>query len=226
MVNKIIILSVCSIILTAAAVLYMSYSLDIEEEKKLNVCIKKFFQKRLYIAYVVAMLAVLIAMSVSLSYFYHANTLIENARLIFMLAALFIAAWFDQRKNVIPNKLVASMFLVRIAFYVIEAFKDYNKFWSVFKMDLIAGLLILAFFIVGVLVVKNGIGMGDIKLLLAMAFYQGFYGVVSSVFISLIIVFIFSVGLLLTKKKNRKDTVAFAPSLLIGTTLSIFMTGM
>ena len=68
--------------------------------------------------------------------------------------------------------------------------------------------------------------MGDIKLMLVMCLFQGFYGVVSSLFCSLFIAFIYAIIVLLLRKKTKKDSVAFAPAILLGTALSIFLTGM
>ena len=47
-----------------------------------------------------------------------------------------------------------------------------------------------------------------------------------SVFVSLIVSFVISAVLLVTKKKKRRDVIPFAPALMIGTYISVFLTGM
>ena len=68
--------------------------------------------------------------------------------------------------------------------------------------------------------------MGDIKLMLVMCLFQGFYGVASALFCSLFVAFIYAVVVLITKKKSKSDAVAFAPAILLGTMLSVFLIGM
>lgn len=67
--------------------------------------------------------------------------------------------------------------------------------------------------------------MGDIKLFCVMAIYLGLEGIWSAIFCSLIVSFVIAVFSLATKRVNRKDNIPFAPAILIGTYLSIFLTG-
>jgi len=80
--------------------------------------------------------------------------------------------------------------------------------------------------IIGIFVVKNGFGMGDIKLMFIMILYLGFAGSFSAIFMSLVLSMIASIYLLIKKEKNKKDTIPFAPFVLIGTYLSVFLMGM
>ena len=73
---------------------------------------------------------------------------------------------------------------------------------------------------------KNSIGMGDIKLFAVMGLYQGLWGVINSVFFSLAASFVISIAFLITKKKGRKDSIAFAPSIFVGTVVAICLAGM
>ena len=75
------------------------------------------------------------------------------------------------------------------------------------------------------LLLKGSIGFGDIKLFIVMGLLLGLEGIWSAIFISLIVSFIISVYLLATKKKSRKDAIPFAPALMIGTYISIIITG-
>lgn len=64
------------------------------------------------------------------------------------------------------------------------------------------------------------------KLFAVMGLYQGLWGAVNSVFFSLLASFVVSVALLISKKKGRKDTISFGPSILIGTIAAIGLAGM
>lgn len=75
------------------------------------------------------------------------------------------------------------------------------------------------------LVMKNCMGMGDVKLLMVMGLLQGLTGLVSSVFTSMLILFFVSLFYLISRRKGRKDAVAFAPAVLAGATVSILLKG-
>ena len=178
------------------------------------------------IVFLVLMFVGLCGMSTLLKTVYENNTLLHNAKMIMLLAVLFIAANTDARKRLIPNKLDLIGLVLRVVFWVIELITVPDEFLNIVKNDLYACLLVVMFFVVGVLLVKGGIGMGDIKLMLVMCLFQGFYGVVSSLFCSLFVAFVYAIIVLLLRKKTKKDSVAFAPAILLGTALSIFLTGM
>ena len=178
------------------------------------------------LAFLLVMLLALCGIAVALELMFPSNKLIGNGKLLTLLAILFVAANIDARYRIIPNVLVLTGLVTRVVFWLLELFTSPGQFLSVIKNDLSACLLVLAFFVVGVLLVKGGIGMGDIKLMLVMGLFQGFYGVVSSLFCALFVAFIYAIIVLLFKRKTKKDSVAFAPAILLGTLVSVFLTGM
>lgn len=178
------------------------------------------------LAFLIVMFLALCAVAVVLARIYPSNSLIDNGKLLVLLALLFVAASVDARQRIIPNAVVLAGLALRAVFWIMELVTAPSSFWNIMKNDLLACLLVVAFFVVGVLLVKGGIGMGDIKLMLVMCLFQGFYGVVSSLFCSLFVAFVYAIVVLLARKKTRKDSVAFAPAILLGTILSIVLTGM
>lgn len=176
--------------------------------------------------YLVVMLLALWCISIALKLIYPSNTLTANAKLIALLAIIFVAANVDARHRIIPNGLVLTGLVLRTFFWIIELITSMDTFWGIMKSDLFACLIVIGFCMVAVLMVKGGIGMGDVKLMLIMCLFQGFYGVISSLFCSLFVAFVYAVAVLLMRKKSRKDSVAFAPAILLGTVLSVFLTGM
>ena len=108
---------------------------------------------------------------------------------------------------------------------VVELVTMKKEFFSTFKECMLSCLAIGVFLIIVHFVFKNSIGMGDIKLLMVMALYEGFFGSFCAIFFSMIIVCILGIALMIAKKKGRKDVLPFAPAVLVGTCLSIIMTG-
>ncbi len=237
---KAVLLLAFSLLLTAAAYPYLTYRKLLlnkseettESEKQAAPCptwseVKTALRgnKRL-ILYCAAMFVGLTCIAVLFVTVYENNRLLTDLRLLFLLAVIFTAAAVDFWSNVIPNELILIALGARIFLWIGELVTLQNEFRTLLLSDLLACLIVLALFLIGVVIVKSGLGMGDIKLLLVMCLFQGFYGAVSSVFSSLLVAFFISIIALITKKKTRKDTLPFAPAILVGTYLSVFLTGM
>lgn len=185
-----------------------------------------FKEHKLRWIYLLSTLLILCAIVVWLHFTYPSNSFMLNLKLITLLAVLFVVNVSDVRMHIIPNKVILAAMFLRLIYYVAELFTLGSDFWQLLKGDLLALLIVVFFFVVGVLIIKNGLGMGDIKLMLVMCLFQGVSGVIGSLFISLIVAFFISIAMLIMKKKTRKDSLAFAPSILLGTLISVFLSGM
>ena len=72
---------------------------------------------------------------------------------------------------------------------------------------------------------KNGVGMGDIKLILIMSLYLGIQGIFGVLFMSLIVIFFAGLYLMIIKKRSKRESIPFAPAILAGTVISILVNG-
>ena len=175
------------------------------------------------VMFIIIMLMLILA-GVFLEYIY-SNAILENIKLLLILAILCPAAYTDWKDHVIQNKLILSAVCLRILIYIIEVI---NNPAAALSIGMSAAISATAIFIIGflsALIFKSGVGMGDIKLMSVMALYQGASGVVCSIVISLIVSFVYCVVALIGKKKSKKDVIPFAPSLLMGTYISILLFG-
>ena len=221
----IVVLCIYSVILSMLAYVFFAF-VNVDDEKIEITDIKsRLLENKKTILYICLMLLCLVVMSFELSIVYN-NSILKNSKLITLVAILFVVALTDFRKYIIPNTVILFGIAARFVFYGIELFAKPQAFFEIIKGDLLASLIVIVFLIVGAFVVKNGLGMGDIKLIIVMCLFQGFYGVICSLFFSLIIAFFLSIGLLIMRKKTRKDAIPFAPSILVGTLISVFLTGM
>lgn len=234
---KAAILVAFSLLLTAAAYPYLCYrklllgpsdeETDIEKPRPVwGDVMKELRSNRRLMLYCAAMFVGLTGLSVLFVTVYENNRMWTDLRLLFLVAVVFAAAAVDYWSNIIPNELILISLGARVLFWIAELFALRQDFRTLLVSDLLACLIVVVLFLIGVVVVKSGLGMGDIKLLLVMCLFQGFYGAVSSIFCSLLAAFIISIIALITKKKTRKDTLPFAPAILAGTYLSVFLTGM
>lgn len=158
-------------------------------------------------------------------FIYGYTNVIFTLKRVLIVSVLFVAAYYDNLEYRIPNKLILYGIGCRLLLLLFEFvfYRDTVKDNLISEGIAVAALVILS--VIGLLIVRNGIGMGDIKLFVLMGFCQGAEGVLSSVFATLICAFFYSVFLILTKKKSRKDFIAFAPCILIGTFLSVIIFG-
>lgn len=223
---NIFILMVVSVLLTIGSWCYL-HIVNIEKENRnLSGIINAVKDDKFINIYSIITLVVLVGLGIELELIYKNNLLIWNIKLLVLTGIIFPAAFIDYKEHIIPNKIIGSAILLRIVIWIIEAFIDVEKFLSVLKGDIIASVIIVVFFFLCSLIVKNGIGMGDVKLMGIMALYQGLTGIMSSLFFSMLVAFVEAIVLLITHKKNRKDAIAFAPAVLVGTILAVAMTGL
>lgn len=223
---NIFILMVVAVLVTIGSWCYL-HIVNIEKENRnLSGIINAVKADKFINIYSIITLVILVGLGIELELIYKNNLLTWNIKLLVLTGIIFPAAFIDYKEHIIPNKIIGSAILLRIVIWIIEAFIDVEKFLSVLKGDIIASVIIVVFFFLCSLIVKNGIGMGDVKLMGIMALYQGLTGIMSSLFFSMLVAFVEAIVLLITHKKNRKDAIAFAPAVLVGTILAVAMTGL
>lgn len=166
------------------------------------------------------------AVLMALYHYHHGNAFVTDLRLLFLCAILWPIAVRDYHEQIIPNNLVLSGCIFWVFTVMIQLFVDRQMVFTEFKSSLFAAIGIFVVCVLCILIAKNSIGMGDVKLFIMMGLLQGINGLFSSIFFSLIISFFVACWLLLLKKRNRKDGMSFGPSVLIGATISVMLGGM
>lgn len=156
---------------------------------------------------------------------YRSSTLIHQMKIMTLVLSILPMAAVDYRMHIIPNPFVLMALGFRLAFYPVEFIISLSAAFIVLKDNLIGAAIIGGFFLLLLLLFKNSIGMGDIKLFALMGLYQGLWGAVNSVFFSLVVSFLFSIVLLISRRKNRKDQISFGPSILVGTIVAVALSG-
>lgn len=156
----------------------------------------------------------------------YSNRLIDNIRLLIMLIILVPVAAIDYKKKIIENKVILISLGIRVIMLIAEFILDSRKAVINLKSMGLGFVLVLLMAIIGIFIIKNGFGMGDIKLMFIMILYFGFASSFSAIFMSLVLSMIASIYLLVKKEKSKKDTIPFAPFILLGTYVSVILTGM
>lgn len=177
------------------------------------------------ILYFVIMFAATVAVNILLIVFYKNNSLIFNMKRNAVISVLWIAAYFDAKSYRIPNKLIILGLIYRAVLLIFELIFQREGLLKVVLNELVAAVIMLVISFLCMLIIKNGLGMGDAKLFMVMGLLLGLVGVMSATVVSLFATFFEAIFLLVFRKKGRKDAIAFAPSILVGGLLAIGFLG-
>lgn len=176
--------------------------------------------------YSVCCILLTVAISIAVPHLHPGNSMWTNIKRMILLSLLWPIAYIDFKILRIPNTFIIYGLICRGLIAVFEIlFQNPNFVAELISEVVAAGALLLAAGLC-VLVVKNGIGFGDIKLFLVMGLLLGMEGIWSAIFLALVVSFFSAVFLLITKKKTRKDAIPFGPALVIGAYLTICLSGM
>lgn len=212
-----------AIILLIIGYISACYYLNEVKWNSKNIAVLKLTcNKVLYLCLGSAAVAILITLFQTV---YHLE-LISQIKLLTLVMIILPVAAIDWRLQKIPNQFMLAALVLRVLIYIPEFIISASVAFSTLKDNLLGAVIIGVFFLLLLLIFKNSIGMGDIKLFAIMGLYQGLWGAINSVFFSLMVSFVLSVSLLITRKKGRKDTISFGPSILLGTIIAIGLSGM
>lgn len=167
-----------------------------------------------------------IAIGMSMRYFFPQDSYIHQAKLQFLIAALIALAFIDYRHKIVPNKAILFCLFVRVIFLIFEFIFERGDFFVTIKSIGWGALILGVFLFLCSIITKGGIGMGDVKLFMIMVTFQGLTNSLTSIFMSLLICFFVSLVLIILKKKKLKDTLPLVPSICLGTYISVLLTGM
>ncbi len=176
------------------------------------------------IALFLAIPITLIIIMIMLKFFYKHEFIFILKRLI-VLSLMWPIAVTDYNELRIPNKILICGLILRVPVLVSEFIFSFKNIKWILVNDGVAAIAALIIGILCALVSKGGMGMGDVKLMFVLALFLGIEGICYSLFASMIVTFFVSVVLLITKKKDKKDVIPFAPFVLVGVFLSFILSG-
>jgi len=214
-----------SLFLVVAAFLVSAGSLFLlSQDCKKN--IKDFKISKGFVIYSAVMIVLSIGVSILFAKVYISNEFLFSLKRIALLSVMWPIAYTDVITYRIPNVFIIYGLICRGIILIWEFFVFGLSIWTIVLPELIASVALVVAALLCAFIIKNSVGFGDIKLFVVMGLMQGLDGVWGSIFVSLLISFIVSAVLLISKKKTRKDTIPFGPALVAGTFISICLTGM
>lgn len=102
------------------------------------------------------------------------SVIAKTLKYLTMLCVLATIAWIDYKASKIPNTLLIVLIAARLIFFIYESIKepDYIKF-NIIQMTF-GAFLCLALLLLCRIIIRNSIGMGDIKLFAVLGLYFGY----------------------------------------------------
>ena len=167
-----------------------------------------------------------VAASILFCTIYKDNGILMSLKRLALLSLMWPIAYIDYKTYRIPNAFIVFGIVCRVIIFTFELFLQSEYIWMTLLSEVIAAAALLLAAVLCSLCIKNSIGFGDMKLFIVMGLMLSLDGIWGAIFLSLIISFIISAYVLITKKKTRKDSIPFGPAIVIGTYLSVCLSGM
>lgn len=191
---------------------------DSEEDSKTTsaITLSSFFNKNNWkqIAFL-SVLSLICSVAAVLSYNSGASVL-GLCRQVVVALILLSAMIIDSKTRLIPNVLILCSLGIGALLLLLEFIFVRDTFLISLLMSIAGFICCVVLFYVLSRLTKEGIGMGDVKLISVMGLLLGLSSALMSVLFSLILCTLASIVLLFGKKKNKNDRIAFGPFMFFG----------
>ena len=166
---------------------------------------------------------------------YNTNNLKQNIMLFVIYLSVGIAIGvlykiyaFDILKTfkalaIIPNEAVVCIIAVACVMMIINAFTNSVEALAIFIDSLVAMLIGVVLFAASKAISKNGVGMGDIKLVGALGLYLRTYALMGVLLVALVSIAIYGLIKVISKKACVKDEIPFGPFVAFGVTACMIL---
>lgn len=141
----------------------------------------------------------------------------EAVRALIVICGLFFAGYIDYKLMIIPNKLLGVMLAAGLVSYGVEFILYPDMVYYEIPTALLGCAVCFVIFLVGKLIAKKGMGMGDIKAVAVVGVMLGIESALGCMLWSMIFAAVASLVLLIAKKANTKSKIAMAPFFFFGT---------
>lgn len=137
------------------------------------------------------------------------NYTLFQAIIVFVFVCVLLVLWvIDARTFLLPDQFIIGLGIVAIVFYI------QKEQWQYFPSAILGAVLGGGFlYMLWLITKKQGIGFGDVKLMIPVGFLLGWQGVIVCLFLSFIIGGALASFLLVTARVNLKTAVPFGPYL-------------
>jgi len=143
---------------------------------------------------------------------------------IYLISCFLIVIFvYDLKHYIIPDRLIYPAITLALFYQLFEMWNIGG--WSSSEIRNLGYGLLPSLFLLAIILASGGkwMGFGDFKLAILMGLILNWPKVLVALFFSFLLGGIISIGLLLTKKKKLTSEVPFAPFLVSGTFIALFL---
>lgn len=157
-----------------------------------------------------------------ISIFLNVSETLNIIKMNIALVCLVGAAAMDLKEHRIPNIYPLVLSVSGIICLAIGYFSKQVGATSYIVSSVIATIGVAVCLLLAMFLTRQGIGLGDIKLLCALALMGGVYTICGTIFFAMTACAIIAVILLVTKKKNIQSALPFGPFVFVGYLVTVF----
>ena len=137
---------------------------------------------------------------------------------------LTMEAFVDIKAKILPNSLNFAGFLIGIVYTYITCIRDiYAGLDLLLGMITGAGVFLLIALFALIVYRREGMGLGDVKLMGMLGLFFGFTNIIQIFILSFFVAAVISIILLATKIKKTTDYIAFGPFIVIATVVTMII---
>ena len=164
-----------------------------------------------------------IGVAIGILYKVYEYDILKSLKALTIISVVLIVAGIDYREKIIPNEAIIFILSIASILILINIFKNKVETLAIFIDSTVAMILGAGLFAISKAVSKNGVGMGDIKIIGALGFYLRTYALIGVLMVSLVSIAVYGMFKILTKKATTKDEIAFAPFIAFGVTTCMIL---
>ena len=177
---------------------------------------KEFFTKYIKETHPKYLLMIIVAAIYCILLYIYGLESIDFYKYIILTPMLISAFIIDYKEQIIPNRLTLTIFETGLLLTVIQVIVNVNLGISIAMEMLLgmitgAGIFLTITLIGGLLAGKEAMGFGDVKLMGALGLFFGWKGIICVSLISFLLGAVISIFLLLFKRKDKSEYIAFGP---------------
>lgn len=144
-------------------------------------------------------------------------------RWLVLIYGTYILAYIDSKERLIPNKILLGLLIIRLAFLVYEIIISIDNIKLALVPFGLGALIMGGIIFVAMLISRNGVGMGDVKLFLVIGMFVGSTAALPTMFFTFFASAVVGIFMLSVKKAKLKDSMPMAPFALFGLTLNFII---
>ena len=212
---EVIIVALYALLMASLGIVIIGIRYSENEKKDFNIN-SVFKHHKIYIALSVCMYFLLIVMVIIGKCVSNEISIEAILRWFTLLWGCLVIGYIDYKEHLIPNKIVLGMIGIRLVYMVIEVIQNKEYLKIVIMYPFLGAFIGALVMIIGMVISRKGLGMGDIKLFFVVGLYVGSQGIIPTMMYTFVISAAVGLILLALRRLKLKDVLPLAPFVFVG----------